>query len=210
MLSSALIATSVLAHGPALKFGKPASQPVPPGMGAPLILTGVPSAEAQAAAKVTLPGWGDAGYSGFFTTNDAKSNHMFWWFFPKPNKPLLIWLQGGPGGSSMFGLFAEMGPFNANAQKELVKREKGAWTDEYAMLFIDNPVGAGFSFTTSDDGYCNDSKVCVASNLYSLLQQFYGVFPDMLQQQLFITGESYGGPSPDPNLLLLMLLLLLC
>lgn len=160
-------------------------------MGAPLILTGVP--EERESAKVNLPGWGDAGYSGFFTTNAAATNHMFWWFFPKPGKPLLIWLQGGPGGSSMFGLFAEMGPFNANAKLELVKREAGAWTDEYAMLFIDNPVGAGFSFTTTDAGYCTDTKECVASNLHALLQKFYGVFPELLSTELFITGESYGG-----------------
>ena len=92
----------------------------------------------------------------------------------------------------MFGLFAEMGPFNADANLKLVKRD-AAWTEEYAMIFIDNPVGAGFSYTTSDDGYCNDSKDCVASNLYSLLQQFYHAFPDQLGVPLFVTGESYGG-----------------
>ena len=92
----------------------------------------------------------------------------------------------------MFGLFAEMGPFNSNSSLKLLTRET-AWTSKYAMLFIDNPVGAGFSFTTKDSGYCNNTKVCVASNLFSLLQQFYGVFPEMLEQQLFITGESYGG-----------------
>ena len=43
------------------------------------------------------------------------------------------------------------------------------------------------------DGYCTDTKDCVARNLYSLLQQFYQVFPEQIQSQLFITGESYGG-----------------
>ena len=143
-------------------------------------------------SAVNLPAWGAAGFSGFFTTNDKATNNMFWWYFPKPGQPLLIWLQGGPGGSSMFGLFAEMGPFNADAKGRLVPRE-AAWTSEYAMLFIDNPVGAGFSYTTSDDGYCNNSKVCVASNLYSLLQQFYAAFPDQREVELYITGESYGG-----------------
>lgn len=184
---------SVSAQGSALRFGRPERQPTPVNMtDGPLLLSGMPAVAARAASKVTLPGWGDAGYSGFFTTNEAKTNHMFFWYFPKPGAPLLIWLQGGPGGSSMFGLFAEMGPFNSDVSLKLVKRE-AAWTSKYAMLFIDNPVGAGFSFTTSDSGYCNNTKVCVASNLFSLLTQFYGVFPDMLQQELFITGESYGG-----------------
>ena len=173
---------------------KPPPQEVPSSVAgdAPLLLSGWPAAQARAASKVVLPGWGDAGHSGFFTTNEAKTNHMFWWHFPNPGKPLLIWLQGGPGGSSMFGLFAEMGPFNANASLGLVRRE-AAWTSKYAMLFIDNPVGAGFSFTTSESGYCNDTKVCVASNLFSLLTQFYEVFPELRSQELYITGESYGG-----------------
>merc|ERR1712086_851619 len=117
-------------------------------------------------------------------------------YFPtqndKPNAPLLIWLQGGPGGSSMFGLFAEMGPFGLSAELKLVPNAE-SWNTDYGMLFIDNPVGAGFSYTTDQDGYCTDTKDCVARNLYSLLQQFYQVFPEQLQSKLFITGESYGG-----------------
>lgn len=95
----------------------------------------------------------------------------------------------------MFGLFSEMGPYT------LYPNEKGTisptrreihWNDKYGMLFIDNPVGAGFSFTTQG-GYCNDTKVCVAENLYSLLQQFYLAFPQQQAAPLYITGESYGG-----------------
>ena len=121
------------------------------------MLSALAPAEVRTASAVTLPDWGPAGHAGFFTTNPDKTNHMFWWYFPKPQAPLLIWLQGGPGGSSMFGLFAEMGPFNANAELKLVRRP-AAWTTKYAMLFIDNPVGAGFSYTTSSEGYCNNSK----------------------------------------------------
>lgn len=176
----------------ALHHDRPSQQPTPAGLTAPLLLSGLPAEIAREKSAVQLPDWGAAGFSGFFTTNAATTNHMFWWYFPNPGKPLLIWLQGGPGGSSMFGLFAEMGPFNSDASLKLIKRD-AAWTNDYAMLFIDNPVGAGFSYTTSDSGYCNDSKDCVASNLYSLIQQFYATFPDQLAVPLFVTGESYGG-----------------
>jgi vitellogenic carboxypeptidase-like protein len=54
-------------------------------------------------------------YAGFFQSDQAAGNNMFFWYFPAQNgdenAPLAIWLQGGPGGASTFGLFAEMGPF---------------------------------------------------------------------------------------------------
>ena len=134
---------------------------------------------------------------------------MFWWYFPalngKKDAPLLIWLQGGPGGASTFGLFAEMGPYqlvcprgedctgkDGASKLELVDRPV-TWNTEYDMLFIDNPVGAGFSYTTKDEGYCKDTHECVARNLYSCITQFYTMFPAKQKDPLWITGESYGG-----------------
>jgi len=61
------------------------------------------------------------------------------------------------------------------------------------MLFIDNPVGAGFSFTGTGQGYCTNSKDCVGNNLVSLMQQFYQIYPEVATNDLYITGESYGG-----------------
>jgi len=106
--------------------------------------------------------------------------------------PLVVWLQGGPGGSSLFGLFSEMGPYSLSPELELLPRNS-TWNRDYAMIFIDNPVGAGFSFTDQADGYCTDTKVCVAKNLYSLLTQFYMLHSDQATRPLYITGESYGG-----------------
>lgn len=168
----------------------------------PLILTGMDPEQARAASKVTGAGLdnGTVSYAGFFTTQQATDNNMFFWYFQAqngdPNAPLLIWLQGGPGGSSMFALFSEMGPYSlvpdGKGSFQPVRKEI-TWNDQYGMLFIDNPVGAGFSYTSMDSGYCTDSKKCVAQNLYSLLQQFYTVFTDQQKVPLYITGESYGG-----------------
>ena len=87
------------------------------------------------------------------------------------NVYLYFW-QGGPGGSSLFGLFVEHGPFKVLESLELVPRNQ-TWNQHYGMLYIDNPVGAGFSYTETDSGYCTDSKECVARNLFVALQQFY-------------------------------------
>jgi vitellogenic carboxypeptidase-like protein len=72
------------------------------------------------------------------------------------------------------------------------------------MIFIDNPIGkshfkfqinvlgTGFSFTDSEDGYSNN-EVEIAQNLYNLLTQFYKVYPDYANNDLYLTGESYAG-----------------
>ena len=142
--------------------------PTEPLMLSPLIRQGR-LAEARARSRVVEPQSGEPmGEAGFLTTDEATAKHMFYWFFEAqsgdPDAPLVVWLQGGPGGSSMFGLFSEMGPYALTAQLEPVRRNT-TWNRDYAMLFIDNPVGAGFSFTEQPDGYCTDSKGCVASNL---------------------------------------------
>ena len=90
------------------------------------------------------------------------------------------------------GLFAEMGPYDLSSDLKPILR-KTSWNKQYSMLFIDNPVGAGFSFTKSDAGYCRNTKGDVADNLYELLLQFYQIFPQEKDNPLYITGESYAG-----------------
>ena len=70
----------------------------------------------------------------------------FFWFFPAQQNPqtapVVTWNQGGPGAASMFGLFAEHGPFSVSPNLTLVARET-TWTKRFSMLYIDNPVGVG-------------------------------------------------------------------
>ncbi|XP_018548907.1 retinoid-inducible serine carboxypeptidase-like [Lates calcarifer] len=74
--------------------------------------------------------------------------HMFWWLYYADNPsasdlPLVMWLQGGPGGSgSGFGNFEEIGPLNRNLEPR-----KTSWVQAASVLFVDNPVGTGFSYT---------------------------------------------------------------
>lgn len=115
----------------------------------------------QEAAKVRLPGLvnhnGGVGdifsYSGYVLADPVNNGNLFYWFFEAingdKNAPVLLWLQGGPGGSSMFGLLAENGPYYLTEDLQLIPRNI-TWNTNYAMLYIDNPVGVGFSFVDTD------------------------------------------------------------
>jgi vitellogenic carboxypeptidase-like protein len=104
---------------------------------------------------------------------------------------VLLWLQGGPGSSSLFGLFVENGPLVV-AKDGSVSRREITWNKEYHMLYIDNPVGTGFSFTNESGGYAVDETE-VGINLYRALTQFFTVFSDYVGSDFYVTGESYAG-----------------
>ncbi|XP_074223406.1 putative serine carboxypeptidase CPVL isoform X3 [Camelus bactrianus] len=91
----------------------------------------------------------------------------------------------------MFGLFVEHGPYIVT--KNLTVRARDfPWTTTFSMLYIDNPVGTGFSFTEHPQGYAV-TEDDVARDLYSALVQFFLLFSDYKENDFYATGESYAG-----------------
>lgn len=133
-------------------------------------------------------------YAGYFTVNEKYSGNMFFWYFPaaiRPDDaPVVLWLQGGPGASSLFGLFTENGPFVVDAN-QTVSARKYSWHVNHHLIYIDNPVGTGFSFT-NEEGYVKNEKE-VGENLYEVLRQFFTLFSELQSHEFYITGESYAG-----------------
>jgi carboxypeptidase C (cathepsin A) len=136
------------------------------------------------------------GHSGYITVSKEYNSNTFFWFFPaldgNSSSPLLVWMNGGPGATSLYGLFEELGPYYSDAKGEQLYPREITWNAHYSIIYIDNPVGTGFSFTDSAQGYCTD-QTCVGDNLYSFLTQFFTIFPDYVANDLYIAGESYGG-----------------
>merc|ERR1711970_610147 len=136
-------------------------------------------------------------YSGFLTVDAPNQGNMFFWFFPAEedpeNAPVVIWLQGGPGGSSMFGLLKLHGPIittvDENNNLSGVAKNPNSWGRKHNMLYIDNPVGAGFSFSDS----MPTTQEAVTDNLYECLQQWYTLFPQYQSNPFYAFGESYAG-----------------
>ncbi|CAH0602899.1 unnamed protein product [Chrysodeixis includens] len=133
-------------------------------------------------------------HSGFFTVDEKYNSNLFFWYFPavnfRPDTPWILWLQGGPGATSLAGLFDEIGPFEYSNNQ--LKSRKYTWTKDHSVLFIDNPVGAGYSFTNSPKGFIQDMATC-SSHLYNALRQFVTVFPELKKAPFYIAGESYAG-----------------
>ncbi|XP_047007859.1 retinoid-inducible serine carboxypeptidase isoform X1 [Ictalurus punctatus] len=121
--------------------------------------------------------------------------HMFWWLYYANSSsasfqdlPLVMWLQGGPGGSSCgFGNFAEIGPLDTN-----LKPRETSWVNAASVLFVDNPVGTGYSYTDSYGALTKDVAM-VASDMMVLLQHFFSKKPEFQSIPFYIFSESYGG-----------------
>ncbi|GFT56664.1 probable serine carboxypeptidase CPVL [Nephila pilipes] len=134
-------------------------------------------------------------YSGLFTVQQQFNNNLFFWFFPAmnndPNAPVILWLQGGPGTTSLFGLFIEHGPYVLQADMS-AKIRPYHWAKTFHVIYVDSPVGAGFSFTKTKGGYCIN-ELDVATDLFEFLRQFFTMFPEYKKNDFYIAGESYGG-----------------
>ncbi|KAF5915997.1 hypothetical protein HPG69_003070 [Diceros bicornis minor] len=124
-----------------------------------------------------------------------KDAHMFWWLYyaTSPSKnfselPLVMWLQGGPGGSSTgFGNFEEIGPLDID-----LKPRRTSWLQSASLLFVDNPVGTGFSYVNKSDAYAKDLAT-VASDMMVLLKTFFSSHKEFQTIPFYIFSESYGG-----------------
>ncbi|KAK6147975.1 hypothetical protein DH2020_018887 [Rehmannia glutinosa] len=95
-------------------------------------------------------------FSGYVNVDKKKEKSLFYYFveaeIDPASKPLVLWLNGGPGCSSIgVGAFSENGPFTPNAK--VLLRNEYSWNREANMLYLDTPVGVGFSYSTGASSY---------------------------------------------------------
>jgi carboxypeptidase C (cathepsin A) len=118
---------------------------------------------------------------------------MWFWFFEARNNPstapLAIWLNGGPGCSSMIGLFQENGPCQFYNGASTPSVNPYSWNKYVNMLYIDQPIGTGFSYGTDTV----TSTVTAAPQVWAMLQAFFTQFPQYKSREFGIFTESYGG-----------------
>nr|CAG4717087.1 unnamed protein product [Naegleria fowleri] len=135
-------------------------------------------------------------HSGFFTVNKTVGGQMYYVFFEaqdgNPNAPIILWLQGGPGCSSATGMLIELGPYRINKKTLELYPNPNTWNKHYHLLFVDNPLGAGFSHMQNPQGYIHNEEQ-MANELYSLLTQFFEMYKQYQPNPFYVFGESYAG-----------------
>eukprot|EP00026_Physarum_polycephalum_P009730 Phypoly_transcript_09864.p1 GENE.Phypoly_transcript_09864~~Phypoly_transcript_09864.p1 ORF type:complete len:434 (+),score=38.22 Phypoly_transcript_09864:38-1339(+) len=135
-------------------------------------------------------------FSGYITVDKAHNRNLFYWFVesqqnPKTD-PVVVWFQGGPGCSSLIGLFTENGPFVPNFQGGLDINPL-SWNRIANVLYVEAPAGVGFSFSDNIADYNTTDPKTAADNLKFLELFFTQEFPHYLSNGFWLTGESYAG-----------------
>jgi carboxypeptidase C (cathepsin A) len=146
---------------------------------------------------------------------DYSINTFFWFIEARQapeQAPLTIYLNGGPGGSSMTSLFLENGPCELVPRDEdgyyrTVPRPWG-WDRSSNILYIDQPTHVGFSYADSDHFLdqmtTQNTSQIAASATWHFLQGFLAAFPQYnpgvrpdspkyYPAGIHLFAESYGG-----------------
>ncbi|XP_045827289.1 serine carboxypeptidase-like 27 [Trifolium pratense] len=139
-------------------------------------------------------------YSGYVTVNEKRGRALFYWLIEAPlsrepdSRPLVLWLNGGPGCSSIaYGASEEIGPFRIRPHGKSLYLNPYAWNNLANLLFLDSPVGVGFSYCnkSADMHKFGDQKT--AEDAYIFLVNWFERFPQYKNREFYIAGESYAG-----------------
>ncbi|RVW82494.1 Serine carboxypeptidase-like 18 [Vitis vinifera] len=126
---------------------------------------------------------------------------LFYYFIESERNPsldpLMLWLTGGPGCSAFSGLVYEIGPLifdyaNRSGDIPALLSNPYSWTKVASIIFLDSPVGSGFSYAQSSEGYRTSDSLAAAHG-YDFLKKWLIDHPEFLRNRLYIAGDSYSG-----------------
>ncbi|KAF2910666.1 serine carboxypeptidase-like 7 isoform X2 [Oryza sativa Japonica Group] len=153
----------------------------------------------------TLPGFDGALPSrletGYVTVDEENGAELFYYFIESEGDPstdpVLLWITGGDRCSVLSALFFEIGPLKLviepyNGSLPRLHYHPYSWTKVASILFVDSPVGAGFSFSRDPKGY-DVGDVSASMQLIKLLREWFTEYPHYLSNPFYVGGDSYAG-----------------
>ncbi|XP_009792407.1 serine carboxypeptidase 24-like [Nicotiana sylvestris] len=137
-------------------------------------------------------------FSGYVTVNENHGRALFYWLTEATTqpekKPLVLWLNGGPGCSSVaYGASEEIGPFRINKTGSSLYLNKYSWNKVANILFLESPAGVGFSYTNTSSDLKDSGDKRTAQDALIFLIRWMSRFPQYKYRDFYISGESYAG-----------------
>ncbi|KAK8358251.1 hypothetical protein V6Z11_A04G005700 [Gossypium hirsutum] len=147
-----------------------------------------------------LPGQPDANFrqfTGYIDVDENVDGRSLFYYFVEAEKdpmtqPLTVWLTGGPGCSSVGDGFSSVGPFVVTKDAHGLQKNLFSWNKVSNLLFIDSPIGSGWSYSNTSSDYNNGDD---ATNiiLLTFMQKWYEKYPVFKSIALYLAGSSYAG-----------------
>ncbi|KAI0601492.1 Alpha/Beta hydrolase protein [Biscogniauxia sp. FL1348] len=133
-------------------------------------------------------------HAGHIEVTPEHHGNLFFWHFQNQHianrQRTVIWLNGGPGCSSEDGAMMEIGPYRLKDENTL-EYNNGSWHEFANLLFVDNPVGTGYSYVDTNN-YVHELDE-MASQFIIFLEKWFNLFPEYEHDDIYIAGESYAG-----------------
>ncbi|KAI3448853.1 hypothetical protein Pfo_005518 [Paulownia fortunei] len=137
-------------------------------------------------------------YGGYVTVNPTAGRAFYYYFVEAQHSenslPLLLWLNGGPGCSSLgYGAMEELGPFRVHSDGKTLYENKFAWNHAANVLFLESPAGVGFSYSNTTADFMTGGDRTTTIDNYIFLLNWLERFPEYKNRDFYISGESYAG-----------------
>ncbi|KAL9294706.1 Serine carboxypeptidase-like 39 [Arabidopsis thaliana] len=125
-------------------------------------------------------------YGGYVTVNESAGRSLYYYFVEATKTKR-------PGCSSLYGAFQELGPFRIYGDGKTLYTNPYSWNNVANVLFLESPVGTGFSYTNTESDLENPGDMKAAADKYIFLVKWLERFPEYKGREFYIAGESYAG-----------------
>lgn len=132
-------------------------------------------------------------YGGYINLGGEKNTfYMFIECEKNPREaPIMFWTNGGPGCSGLMGLFEEFGPYRPE-RNGTVSYNRWTWTKFANIVFVEQPIGVGFSWSGKKKDYTSNDKLSAKDN-FRFVMNFFEKYPHYKKNNMYLISESYGG-----------------
>ncbi|GBN91416.1 putative serine carboxypeptidase ctsa-1 [Araneus ventricosus] len=126
-------------------------------------------------------------YSGYL--NATRGRYLHYWFVESQRSPttdpVVLWMNGGPGCSSLDGFLSELGPLHVSADGKSLYKNPYSWNRVANVIFLEAPAGVGFSYADNKKYFTDDDSTSYDN--YVALQSFFEKFPEFKKNDFYIT-----------------------